>query len=275
MLRGNSSSPPVFKMCWHADYLCFNKWPPHWCRSSFTNFLAQNILFMPPFPCVLGTFSKGHSVRELRTQCRNEQALRELGWELAVGCSIFAARVQFLNFTGNWHDILSRILCTKSPRIFSALLSSVPFWKNPRRIHATFGAKIHANIWNLFPLPVVSLACSTLICVAAFGRRYFYAWPMKICKLTISVLGTSNDTTQGASSQWLDFPGQKFTPDPLCACAALNKSPNNYEMLVFLNISRASKRVCPISARASSAIQGLLAKTRKTDKHAPSKGQRK
>ena len=52
----------------------------------------------------------------------------------------------------------------------------------------------------------------TLVCVADFGTR--------ICKQTISVLGTFSDTTQ----RDLDFLGQNSTPDPLCACAASGPS---------------------------------------------------
>ena len=40
--------------------------------------------FILPFPCVLMAFSEGLSVRELRTQSQNEEAQKELGWELTV-----------------------------------------------------------------------------------------------------------------------------------------------------------------------------------------------
>ena len=47
-------------------------WPeilrPNRRRSSSTNLFSQNSLFILPFPCVLRAFSRGLSVRELRTQ---------------------------------------------------------------------------------------------------------------------------------------------------------------------------------------------------------------
>ena len=66
--------------------------------------------------------------------------------------------------------ILSRILSRNRPEFFSPFF---PAPKNPRQIHATFGAKIHANFGNFF-LSGFS-GCSTLVCVAAFGCQYFYA----------------------------------------------------------------------------------------------------
>ena len=49
----------------------------------YENILPKHFVH-PTFPCVLRAFSKGLSVRELRTQSRKEQAQRELGWELAA-----------------------------------------------------------------------------------------------------------------------------------------------------------------------------------------------
>ena len=64
--------------------------------------------------------------------------------------------------------------------------------KNPK-VHANFKAFSHGFSGR-----------SSLVWVAAFGCQYFYADQPKICKLIISVLGTSSDTTQMAPT----FSGQ-------------------------------------------------------------------
>ena len=55
---------------------------PHRCRSSFTILFAPKHSFILPCLCVLRAFSEGLSVRELRTQSRNEEAQREVGQKL-------------------------------------------------------------------------------------------------------------------------------------------------------------------------------------------------
>ena len=95
----------------------------------------------------------------------------------------------------------------------------------PRILSAFFPLQIHAESTPHFSLfAVVSLGARTwLVCVAALGCQYFSADQRKLGKLTLFVLGTSSDTTQRASTQRLGiFHGKKSTPDPLCACAALN-----------------------------------------------------
>ena len=46
-------------------------------------FFAPKCLFILPFPGVLRAFSEGLPVRDLRTESRNEEAQRKVGWELA------------------------------------------------------------------------------------------------------------------------------------------------------------------------------------------------
>ena len=46
-------------------------------------FFAQKHSFILLFLCVLRAFAEGVSVQELRTQSRNEEAQREVGWQLA------------------------------------------------------------------------------------------------------------------------------------------------------------------------------------------------
>ena len=118
----------------------------HRRRSSFTNFFVQKKKFIPPFLCILRAFSEGLSVRELRTQSWNEEAQREIGWELAENFCFYVTNPVPIFFLGGTKAVTNS--CHEiAPKFFSPCF---PAPKNPRQIHATFGAKIHANFGNFF-----------------------------------------------------------------------------------------------------------------------------
>ena len=162
--RENATSP-VLK----APSSCGHLLRPHWRRSSLFFFFAQNCLFILHFPCVLRAVSESLSLRELRTQSWNEEAPRETRVGARHEFSAAQIRSRILPETGTNFVPTS---VPSSPRIFQ------PFFpcprKNPRRIHATFGAKLG----NIFPNGFSG--CPTLVCVAAIGCQHFYADPPRL-----------------------------------------------------------------------------------------------
>ena len=143
---------------------------PHRRRSSSTIFFAPKNFVRPTLPCILRAFSEGLSVRELRTQSRNEEAQREVGWELAMDFW-FCGTNPVPNFTGNWHEFCHKF-CPEIAPNFSSLFS-LPQKSTPNPRHFRGGGEIHAN-FGFFFLRGFS-GCSTLVCVAACGCQYFYA----------------------------------------------------------------------------------------------------
>ena len=77
-ISGNSLQIPLFR-CPLFEISCGRSAEAH-----LRIVLPKKVLFMLPFLCVLWAFSEGRSVRERRTQSRNEEAQREPKWELAV-----------------------------------------------------------------------------------------------------------------------------------------------------------------------------------------------
>ena len=53
-------------------------------QKSFCAFLPKQVFFILPSPYVLKAFPGSSPFLELQTQPQNEQARRELGWELSV-----------------------------------------------------------------------------------------------------------------------------------------------------------------------------------------------
>ena len=131
--------------------------------------MLRKISFILPFPGVLRAFSEGLPVRELRTQSRNEEAQREVGGS-SPGIFDFAARIRSRILPETGTNFVTSFVTSLVANFFSPFF---PAPKNPREIHATFGAKIHANFGSFFPSDFSG--CSTLVCVAAFGCQYFYA----------------------------------------------------------------------------------------------------
>ena len=93
-----------------------------------------------------------------------------------------------------------------------------------KKIHAKSAppkkSKVHANLKHF---PMVSLGarpwCGSLLLDASISMLI-----NQNCKLIISVLGTSSDTTQMAPT----FSGQTSPPNPFCNGAALTSTPNSW-----------------------------------------------
>ena len=102
--------------------------------------------------------------------------------------------------------ILSRIL-SQNRRVFQPF-----FFPNPCR-------KIHTNFGKAFPSGFSG--CSTLVCVAAFVCQYFYADQRRLARQPFLLEDLLATQPREHRLSDLDFPGQKPTPDPLCACTAL------------------------------------------------------
>ena len=143
-------------------------------------------------PCVLGAFSEGLSVREIGTQSWNEEAQKELGWELAVDFW-FCGTNPVPNSTRAWHEFC---YVPKSPRNCSAF--------PPPKTHAESTPPSGPK-----PTPILE----TFFLTGFSGKLYF-------CLLQ-ELLATQPREHRLSD---LDFPGQMFTPDSLCACAALSVS---------------------------------------------------
>ena len=149
-------------------------WPSHPKQVDFGPFRrgragAEALLriYFCPKSFVYLTFSpRAESVFQVSLNPRAQNA--KLGWELAVDFD-FAARIRSRILLETGTDFVTHFVTnfvmnfvTKSPRSLSGLFSLPP--KDPRQIHATFGAKIHASLGNFFLNSFCG--CSTLVCVA-------------------------------------------------------------------------------------------------------------
>ena len=96
--------------------------------------------------------------------------------------------------------LLSRILSRRCLEFFG------PFSRVPKQNHATFGAKIHANFGTFFPMlsrDARPWFVSLLLDASQFWSRNF-----------------QRHNPESINSMTCISRGKKFTPDPLCACAA-------------------------------------------------------
>ena len=151
------------------------------------------MFFLPPNICTAYPSSTncGHSPRVFQPESAehpNEQAQRELGWELARGLLILRH--------GVGHGVprkTARILFWKLAWIWRVFLE--PFFPCPKKSTPPKIPHLRklCSQWFLWVLDPV--------CAAVFWMPVFLCLSTKTCKLTISVLGTSSGTTQRASIQ--------------------------------------------------------------------------
>ena len=124
-------------------------------RSSFTKFCCPPTLFVLPFPCAL----KAHNPERASTEGTGVGARRIFFWFCGSDPVPDSGTNSVTNYVPTSHLVFSALSC--------------PAPRYPRWIHATFGAKVHANFGN--PFSQWFSGCSTLVCVADFGCQSFCA----------------------------------------------------------------------------------------------------
>ena len=149
------------------------------------------------------------------TEHRNEQAQRELGWELAVDSLILRH-----GFGRGFPWRTARILFQKLAWIWREFFE--PFFPCPKKIHAK---STPPKIPKSTPLsetffPMVSLGAWPGL-RSCFWMQVFLCRSTKSCKLTISVLGTSSGTTTEHRFNDSHFQAKIHARFPLCL-----RSPN-------------------------------------------------